>query len=298
MFDTILIPTDGSDHAIRAGEHGAALARAFDATLHVVSMVDLRRDGGPFNAGGLREEVREQFRNDARRAIDLVEEVVDGPDERQTAVLEGDPVDDLLAYADDHDVDLIAMGTQGRTGLDRYVAGSIAEGVIRRADVPILTVRATDWSRGADPYEEILVPTDGSAYATAAVEPALAFAAQFDARVRALHVVDVRAVAPSGGYTPPTEVFETLRSRGETAVEDVASRAREAGLEATTRVLEGRPASELLDYAQDEHVDVIAMGTAGRTGLDRFLVGSTAERVIRHADMPVLAVNARDEGAD
>jgi len=296
MFDHVLVPTDGSDHALRAAEHGASIADAFDATLSVITVVDLRVEAGPFNAGGLQENVKRRLREDAQRRIDRTLEVVDGPTDVRSAVLEGVPVDDVVEYGDEHDVDLIAMGTQGRTGLDRYVAGSVAEGVVRRADAPVLTVRATDWSHGAAPYEDILVPTDGSEYAGAAVEPAFALAERFDARVHAIHVVDVRSVATSGGYTPPSEVLENFRSQGDRAVERVATRARDAGLDVTTTVVEGVPGAGVLDYAEDEGIDLIAMGTAGRTGLNRFLLGSTAERVVRHAEMPVLAVNARDDG--
>lgn len=298
MYDTVLVPTDGSDHSLRAAEHGSALARAFDARLHVVSVVDRRLEKGPLSFGELREEIREELRADSRRAIERVEEVLEDPTGVQTAVLEGAPVDEILGYAAEHAIDLVTMGTQGRTGLDRYVAGSVAEGVVRRADVPVLTVRATDWSRGVDAYESILVPTDGSEFADVAVGPALAIAERFDAHVHVLHVVDVRSVAASGGYTPPSEVLENFRSLGQAAVEDIAARARDAGLAVTTHVLEGMPAAGVLDCAEDADVDAIAMATAGRTGLNRFLLGSTTERVIRHADVPVLAVGAREGGPD
>lgn len=290
MYDTVLVPTDGSNDAIRAAEHGAALARTFGARLHLLNVVDLAAAGGPFDAGGLGEEFVERLREDAEKTIDATEAAISVPQGLRTAVEEGRPVRTILDYAEEHDVELIAMGTQGRTGVDRYVAGSVAEGVVSQATVPVLTVRSTDRSDTAGDYADILLPTDGSDYAARAVEPALAVAEQFGARVHVLHVVNPADF--------PTDADDTLAERfeaqGEAVTADVVDRVRQAGLEAVSVVREGTPAAELLDYADDAEIDLIAMGTAGKTGPNRFLLGSTTERVIRHAPIPVLAVNARD----
>lgn len=294
MYDTVLVPTDGSDDALRAAEHGAALARAFDATLHLLHVVDLRAAGGPFDAGGLGEKFRERLRADAGETIDATQAAISLPEGLRTAIEEGPPVRTIHEYADEHDVELVAMGTQGRTGVDRFVAGSVAEGVVRQATVPVLTVRATDRSDTAGGYAEVLLPTDGSDYAARAVGPALAIAERFGARVHVLHVVNPADLPAEAGDTPPVELLERLEAEGKAVTEEIAERVREAGLEAVTSVREGYPAAALLDYAPDREIDLIAMGTAGKTGLNRFLLGSTTERVIRHAPVPVLAVNARD----
>lgn len=294
MYDTILVPTDGSDDAIRAADHAAALARAFDATVHLVTILDLDAAGGPFDAGGLDEAFVERLRADAEERIETTRGAITVPGGPRTAVEEGNAVRGILDYADDHDIELIAMGTQGLTGVDRYIAGSVAEGVLRQAKVPVLTARATDRSDTAGGYGDVVLPTDGSEYAAAAVEPALAIAEQFDARVHVLHVVDVGDVATGANYTPPVELVERLEAAGRSVTESVAERVRDAGLEAASEVREGFPAADVLDYAEETDADLIAMGTAGKTGLNRFLVGSTTERVIRHAQIPVLAVNARD----
>ena len=90
-------------------------------------------------------------------------------------------------------------------------------------------------------------------------------------------------------------MLRELESEGETATEEIATRARDRGLDAVTAVREGFPTSALLDYAGENDIDLIAMGTAGRTGSSRCLVGSTTERIIRHADVPVCAVDARNQ---
>lgn len=298
MYDTILVPTDGSDHAVRAAEHGFYLGRAFDATVHVVNVVDVKSAGGLFDAGGVDEAFLERLEARGEEDIDAVEAVAGEGDDLVAAVVRGEPRDAILEYADEHDADLLAMGTHGRTGVSRYVAGSVTEGTVRLAGVPVLTASATDRSRMAGDYDDVLIPTDGSEFAAEAVDHGIAIAEKAGARVHAVYVVDVGALATSPGYTPPGQVIEHLESEGERATNAVASWAREAGLEATTHVREGYPARELLDYADEQDVDLISMGTAGRTGLSRYLLGSTTERVIRHADVPVLVVNARERGED
>ena len=298
MFDSILVPTDGSEHAARAAKHGAALARGFSANLHVLAVIDTQTAGGPFSGGDLEAEVLDRMTADAEETLTDITDAIDVPGGIQTSVREGTPADEIGMYRDDHDVDLIAMGTHGRTGVGRYLAGSVTETVVRQADVPVFTVRATDRSRDTAPYDDILVPTDGSAPAAAAVEPACEIAAQFDARIHALNVVNLNDIATGSEYTLPKDLIDTLESQGEKETERVATRAREFGVETVTEVVSGFPAPELLDYATQTDIDLIAMGTTGRTGLNRFLMGSTTERLIRHADMPVLAINARDRGVD
>ncbi|AQL44319.1 universal stress protein [Halorientalis sp. IM1011] len=291
MYDRILVPTDGSDHAVRAAEHALALARAFDATVRVIGVVDIQSVAGPFNAGGVDDEFVDGLKSQARESIEAVEALTD--ERVETDVLEGTPAKSIVDDAADFDADLIVMGTHGRTGINRYVVGSVTERVVRLADAPVLTARAGIEAGPAGDCDDVLIPTDGSDYATVAVDHGIAIADRFDARVHAVSIVDVGDIAMRVDYTPPTETLERVRNERSDASEAVAERAREAGLDVRTEVREGFPAAGLLEYAGEEGIDLIAMGTHGRTGLNRYLLGSTTERIVRHADAPVLAVNAR-----
>jgi nucleotide-binding universal stress UspA family protein len=297
MYDTVLVPTDGSDHAIRAAEHGSYLANLFDATVHVVSVRDVDAVDHRVESDD-DEEATTEGEAEAAAAIDTVTGVLDGTVEVETAVLRGTPEEAILGYADENGIDLLAMGTHGRTGVHRYVTGSVTESVVRHASVPVLTVRAVEESRVGGSYDDVLVPTDGSDEAGSAVEHGLAIAKQAEATVHAVNVVDVAGLGASPEYTMPTSVLADLESGGESAAEAIAARARDAGLQARTAVRHGSPAWELLDYAATVDVDLIAMGTAGRSGIDRFLLGSTTERLIRHADVPVVAVNVGHLGPE
>lgn len=296
MYDSILVPTDGSEHAVRAAEHAAAIARAFEAEIHVVNVVDIQAAGGPFSAGGVDDEFVARLEAEGEDALVDVRDALDerGVQTVVTDVIEGKATEQILNYADEQDVDAIAMGTHGRTGIEHFVTGSVTEHVVRFADVPVLTARATDGSRLADGYEEVLVPTDGSKYAGVAFDHGIAVAQAFGARVHAVNVVNVSDLAADPGAAPTDGVIEAFEQAGERATEGVASAASDAGLEAVTAVRRGTPARALLDYAEEQDIDLLAMGTAGRTGPSRYLLGSTSERVIRHSDVPVLAVNARE----
>jgi len=169
MYQNILFPTDGSDGADAALSHAVDLARTYDATLHVLfvaqddfgpsGMVEKEHEGveRAEMVGGeeLERERREASKtgmtsrsHDVRGAVtehgrELVADVADDVDDVsvETAVIQGAPYRRILEYADDAGIDLIVMGTHGRTGLDRYLLGSVTEKVVRTADVPVLTAR-------------------------------------------------------------------------------------------------------------------------------------------------------------
>jgi nucleotide-binding universal stress UspA family protein len=140
-------------------------------------------------------------------------------------------------------------------------------------------------------FDTIVVATDGSESVRRAVDVAVDVAARFDAEVHAVYVVDSGEVEST-----PDEVRDDLRDalddHGESALEQVSDAAatRDPRLDVTAEVREGRPAAEISDYAQDIGADIVAMGTRGRHGENRFLIGSVAERVVRTCPVPVLTV--------
>jgi nucleotide-binding universal stress UspA family protein len=139
-------------------------------------------------------------------------------------------------------------------------------------------------------YENVLVPTDGSPSTDHAVRHALDLAQRYGARLHALYVVDTAAVASL--ETGSEVVLDSLHEEGERAVERVATAAADAGVEAETHVVTGPPARRIVSFADDEGMDLVVMATHGRRGVERFLLGSVTERVVRTADVPVLTVRA------
>lgn len=291
MYDHILVPTDGSDHAVRAAEHATMLATTFDATLHLLTVVDIEAAAGPFSAGGVDTEYIEGRTATKREALSDLADSLDRAGDIETTVETGTPAESILGYVGDTDVDLVVMGTHGRSGLRRYLTGSVAERVVRQSPVPVLTMRATDASAIGDGYDNVLVPTDGSERAAAAVGHALAVADAFGTTLHAVSVVNVGDIATGAETGIPPELLEELRNDAADATEAIASRAEAAGVDAVTEVLTGRPKHELLAYVADHGIDLVCMGTHGRTGLDRVLLGSTAEGLLRRAEVPVLTVS-------
>lgn len=151
-------------------------------------------------------------------------------------------------------------------------------------------------------YDTILIPTDGSDVAESAITHAIELASTYDAALHALYVVDTSAIDIGLGTEQVDRIkagrfdeMPELESRAREATGSVAERGRERGVEVTEAVVGGQPHREIADYADDHDVDVIVLGSAGRGGVSRALLGSVAERTLRTTTVPVLVVDARDE---
>lgn len=135
MYQHVLIPTDDSGGARNAVEHGIEIAAAFDATVHALSVIE-----------GSGATQRDQLRTDpedlAWEAVEYIEEQAKREDlEVETSTPSGVPGETILGYIEDNDIDVVVMGTHGRTGLGKVVFGSIAEEVVRNSPVPVVTVK-------------------------------------------------------------------------------------------------------------------------------------------------------------
>ena len=136
-------------------------------------------------------------------------------------------------------------------------------------------------------YDDILLPTDGSEGTERAMEHAFAVADQYGSTVHAVHVVDTSLHT---AYSVEHSVVESLVEAGRKPVEQIEQAGSEAGVEVTGTVLEGIPDEQILEYARDNDVDLIVMGTHGRTGVGRYLLGSVTEKVVRSSEIPVMTV--------
>jgi nucleotide-binding universal stress UspA family protein len=288
MYQRILVPTDCSDVADAAAEAAIALARLFDADLVAIHAPEpgVRSPGTGDRADDPAPSRGEEALNDiAERAADAGLEVT-------TAVVDGDaPIHRLvLGYAAEHDVDCIVMGTHGRTGLDRFALGSVTERTVRESPVPVVTVHeGTVVTPG---MEAILVPTDGSESAGAAIDHAVELVGQTGAALHVVHVVDLGIVWDEAGAG---RLLEALEESGARALEAAIGRAETSDVPAVeASVLSGAPHRAIVEYAAEHDVDCIVMGTHGRTGLERYFLGSVTERVIRLADVPVLTVKGSE----
>ncbi|SNZ02840.1 Nucleotide-binding universal stress protein, UspA family [Natronoarchaeum philippinense] len=289
MYDRILVAVDGSEPADAAFEHALDIAADCGATVRALYVADTNRDSVTTVGTNVRDALEAEG-----------EDVIEGARKQAASrgvafedeVLQGEPGDTILEAADERDVDLVAMGTRGRGGVRRFLLGSVAEHVVRRAEVPVLTVRADEEVRVEYPYDSVLVPTDGSGHASKALEQGVDLARRHDATLHVLSVVDVMAV---GVDVRADIVLDELEDRARDAVEDAGAEAGEAGVDVVTDVITGSIPREIRSYAADNEIDLLSMGTHGRRGVDRVLLGSVTERVLRTAPAPVMTVRSPDE---
>jgi len=281
MFDDILVPTDGSECAQAAVGYAEDLATRYGARVHALCVADSRTLENAPQADRIEQERAET----AERTCN---ELSESGLSVERAVRTDVPHEAILRYATERDVDLVVMGTHGRTGVERYLLGSVTEKVVRLSDVPVLTVKAGDDGDVTYPYTDVLVPTDGSEGAEAAIDPAVDIASTYDARVHALSVIDTMAM---GVDVRSAAILDALEEAARSAVETVEERATDASVSAVeTAIQHGSPYRAIRSYAEEHDVDLVVMGTHGRSGIERYLLGSVAEKTVRTSPVPVMTV--------
>lgn len=284
--DRILFATDGSDCAEQARGHAVQLAKRFEASLHIVHVEERDAD--------LTEVI------DVRESDVLADlhERNDGPPpmaepRMQTrTVVHPSAAGGILSYAVEHDAQLIVLGTHGRRGVRRLVLGSVAEEVVRKAPCPVCTV-----GRGATAPESLqggilLVPVDFSDHQVRLEAHARELAKGFDMTLVLCHVVELQGLPDVYGVNAQPPEPGVLEERTTEVMENRADTLREGGVEARVEVRTGDPSTEIVDAADDLGANLLAIATHGRSGIDRMLMGSVAETVLRRAPCPVFTVKS------
>jgi nucleotide-binding universal stress UspA family protein len=144
-------------------------------------------------------------------------------------------------------------------------------------------------------YDRVLVPTDGSVGVERAITHAVDLAVAHDAEIHAVYVVNTAGLVGLPMEASMEGIDQMLRSDAETALQQVRTVAEEADVDVTTHVVDGSPSTEIVRFAERESCDLIVMGTHGRGGIDRLLLGSVAEKVVRSSNVPVLTLRVGDE---
>ncbi|WP_323674962.1 universal stress protein [Halorubellus sp. PRR65] len=281
MFEHVLIATDGSDCGTRAARAGVELAGTYDATATVVVAA----------AGELSTA-------DAESVVEDVAEI--GAASRvtvQTRVASEQPRAAILEAAEDVDADVIAMGRHGHTNLEERLLGSVTERVLRATDRAVLTVPGR--GSGLGDYEDVLMTSDGSDAARAAVRPGTDIASTYGAVLHLLSVVDVaREAGPFSAGGVGEAYVDDLVADAEQELDVFAAAceesARDASVDVEQAVRTGTPSAEIAAYVEDAGVDLVAMASTGEGSLAGQLLGSTTDRVLRTVTVPVLVVPGGD----
>ncbi|XGI83830.1 universal stress protein [Halorutilales archaeon Cl-col2-1] len=292
MYDKILVPTDGTETAHTAVEHALSVAERHDAEVVPIYVADV--NGGIPVETGERHDIIEEFESKGREATrDVVEEAEEKGVEARPVVRTGVAHEEILDYAAGNDVNLIAMGTSAKSGRERFILGSTTERVVRRSDVPVMTVRngvgaESEKNRIEEPasYDSVLVPTDGSGEAMEAAEHGMEMAKKYGARLHVVYVVDTEL---SQNADLPRSIVGGLKQGGEKSLEELREIADSKGLSVTTALREGAPYEEILEYADVHGVDLVAMGAHGGSS-SGVMLGSTTRKMIETSDVPVITV--------
>ncbi len=144
-------------------------------------------------------------------------------------------------------------------------------------------------------YDDILVPTDGSEGVEEALEHARSIAGKYDATVHVLYVVNTSTYSSLPADSNWESIVSALEEEGERSTSELAQRLEDDGIEVEREVRDGVPHKEILEYSDEEDIDLVVMGTHGKTGIDRLLLGSVTEKVVRKSEAPVLTVRMVEE---
>lgn len=292
-MQNILVSTDFSNHSEIALSFGKNLARITGATLHVLTVVEplsLVVEGSET----LQAEFVEQGNTFARTAMQKLaggfqqEGIVTRP-----AVNTGHPVEQILLYASENNIDCIVMGTHGRRGVQRLFLGSVAEEILHRAHCPVMVVNNQHTRAATLSLETIVVPIDCSDYSDFVVEYGVTLANLLRARVELVHVVE-----PSKHKEVPAgldvDFDASLYYEAGEQLKVYAGQFIDAGIDVQTHLLSGYADETITTFSNTVKADMICVGAHGKRGSLAVTLGSTATRIVRNASCPVLAVRLPD----
>ena len=297
MFSKILVPLDSS----KTAENVLPLARCFARSLQI-----------PMELLGVIDIVDMAYHL-ATDKLSIVHTMIDDASRRLTEYLEGiaqnfplgtvsctiqtgSAAEAIINSAATDKQTLIALATHGRSGLNRWLLGSVAEKVLRGGSNPTLVVRARDdknpsWAMAT--LKRVIVPLDGSELSEGILPYIKELAKQLDLEVTLIRLYGGLSAAGDGFYSPHQLDASTARRREE-AVTYLESKTEEMKRQGLTKISflekEGLAAGEILAIARQTPDTMIAMCTHGRSGVQRWALGSVTERVVRHSENPVLVV--------
>ena len=297
MFGRMLIPLDGSKTAedvLPYARRLAADARVAVELLGVVEMAEIAEDIASNQAAYAGALVREAVRNSTEYLEKLAQTFHNG--KVRCNVHQGRPEVIIIAAASADRATLIAMATHGRSGVTRWLLGSVTEKVLRGTVNPLLVVRAPGNSKtdGEAALRSVIVPLDGSDVAETILSPVAALAKALDLQVLLIRVYGLPLPTYGGDdyYVPDyLELKDQIRDEAEGYLNSRANLLRAQGVaEVSTVVIEGSAADAIIDLARKTPDNLVALSPHGRSGLQRWVLGSVTEKVVRHCQDPVLIV--------
>ena len=278
-IDRILVPLDGSNLAEESLSVVRSLSRAYDAQVKLICVTpEAARRAIPGRKNP------ESFSDLSDKHIYLNQKA----DELQTAgtvaefeVRNGEVAEEICDLAQ-NEMDVIVMSTNGRSGLQRLFIGSVALEVVQNASTPLLLLRPTgDWRSRGTSFKRLLVALDGSEFSERILPYVTALAKPFDSEVVLLSV-------------PVGSASDSYRATIQSYLDNLAQELIDQGLNVRTLAIGNAAAQTIVATAESEKADLIMLATHGRSGMDRLMLGSVAERVVRNMPCPIFLMPIRD----
>ena len=299
MFTKLLIPLDGSKTAERALPYARYLAEEQNVLIELLAVVDVANMATHMTAE--RALHLDTMVEDAVRASEKYLEAIAGTlsaAKIKTVVDTGRPEEVIIEKAAAEQNTLITMATHGRSGMNRWLLGSVAEKVLRGATDPVLLIRAREVTRTEDEptLKSLIVPLDGSDLAEQVLPTAIELAKPRDLEIVLIRTYNIPTTAYAGveGYALPIDdLLKGMRDEACAYLENkVADVKKLGGARVSFAAKEGLPADEIISFAKNLPGGLIAMSTHGRSGVRRWVLGSVTETVVRHSENPVLVIRA------
>ncbi|MDA0262571.1 MAG: universal stress protein [Chloroflexi bacterium] len=302
MYDRILVPLDGSPLAERILPFVRLLGRRFDSHVQLLRMTDSRV---AYLTGLASEEYGEFVPVDqgkeAQDYLDGIAETLseDGLEVSSSVHEDVGPAAGILEEAERLPATLIAMCTHGRSGVGRWLIGSVTDKIMRSATVPTLVTRAAGapTQTAEAVIGNIIIPLDGSDLAEQALPHGVSLARELGLGLTLARAVpSVESISRYFEYS--VGAFEHLSSDRDKQADEyldgiVESLDQPGGPEVEKKLLYGDPAVEIIEVAKEMPTSLVVMTSHGRSGISRWALGSVADRVVRHSEFPVLLVPTR-----
>ena len=277
----IMVPVDFSESSKKAVNYGLSLASEFQARLVLMHVA-------PFDAA-LYDRAKLQL-------LQLIPVEYRAQLDFEIIVKAGDVRAELLAAIEENEIDLVVMGSRGRSYFERLLLGSVTERMLRKVHVPVLTVSHLDPEKeihapGAVPLRRIVYATDLADGSEVGLQFSIRLARGLDAHLTVVHVVQAGDMVLHGMETAflPDYAAEA-RAQATERLNKMVTRVSDGSVPISTILTDGVPYENINRVAEETNADLIVINLQGKGRLERALLGTTAERVIRTASVPVLSL--------
>jgi nucleotide-binding universal stress UspA family protein len=300
MYNKMLIPLDGSKTAEAVLPYARTLARKLNLLVELLGVVDVAALATHVPRGNARH-FDTMIADSVGRSEEYLKRIaITFRNASVKCVTENGRPEEVIVEKASEKTTLVTIATHGRSGMNRFMLGSIAEKVLRAAASPILLVRATEGvnSDGEATLNSVIVPLDGSELAESVLASVRALARELGLEVMLLRAFKVPAniyASPEEYYPVEYEEIKTeLRDEAKNYLEKKAEELKRFGIpKVSIATADGLPADEIMALGRKIPDNLIAMCTHGRTGVGRWVLGSVTETVVRHSGDPVLVVRPR-----